>query len=382
MLLAAAYICFWTENDANRSAVHVAESLPEGDIKEDEGEERTVQDKAEEGSVQEKTRREKDDQVENAEKLKQEPRLQRLRNESRDGFTSLSPISTTQENTTFASGRSISSSASGNLRPTAKVAQISFASTPVASFAPSAVSSLDQSQSINMMASRGVGGNVNSYVWSNETLLPQSHSTELGGVDANLSQPESFAVVSGGSQANGKRLGSSLFRSCQARINIWNLILIDNSYVVKEKRLGQGAYAEVYEGRVRDRKCAIKLYRRTASQEHLKEAMREIRLAASLDHPCTLRLIGWVRQPLQTITELCLGDLKDFYNDKIEGLHYSEVRALMLLRVRFCSYRCEASWTDLPPALSLLSKTNLHYTYLTGERRGASVPPHCWHHSP
>ena len=121
--------------------------------------------------------------------------------------------------------------------------------------------------------------------------------------------------------------------SCQARVNLWNFMVIDSSIVERGKRLGQGAYAEVYEGRVRHLKCAIKLYRSTASQKQLKEAMREIRLTASLEHPCTLRLIGWVKQPLQTITELCLGDLKDFYNDKIDGLLYSEFRALVLLRV-------------------------------------------------
>ena len=112
--------------------------------------------------------------------------------------------------------------------------------------------------------------------------------------------------------------------------------MIDNAVVERGKRLGQGAYAEVYEGRVRNLKCAIKLYRSTASQKQLNEAMREIKLAASLEHPCTLRLIGWVKRPLQTLTELCVGDLKDFYQDKIEGLNYSEVQALVLLRVRFC----------------------------------------------
>lgn len=37
--------------------------------------------------------------------------------------------------------------------------------------------------------------------------------------------------------------------------------------------------------------------------------------------------------PLQTITELCLGDLKAFYKDKIEALQYNELDALRLLRV-------------------------------------------------
>ena len=136
-----------------------------------------------------------------------------------------------------------------------------------------------------------------------------------------------------GSQINAVQRGPRVFKSCQARVNLWDLLLIDNSYVERRELLGRGAYAEVYEGQVRGLNCAIKVYRSTASQKQLKEARREIMLMASLEHPCTLRLIGWVKQPLQTITELCSGDFKDFYKDNIEGLSYSEVRALKLLRV-------------------------------------------------
>ena len=149
--------------------------------------------------------------------------------------------------------------------------------------------------------------------------------------------PETSNAASTGSQTNAVQRGLRIFNSCQARVNLWDLMVFDNSCVERIELLGQGAYAEVYGGKVRGLKCAIKLYRSTASEKQLKEAMREIRLMASLDHPCTLRLIGWVKQPLQTITELCLGDLKDFYNDKIGGLQYSEVRALVLLRVGFRS---------------------------------------------
>ena len=39
----------------------------------------------------------------------------------------------------------------------------------------------------------------------------------------------------------------------------------------------------------------------------------------------SLRILGWVRNPLQTITELCCGDLKAFYLNKIEQLQYSEI---------------------------------------------------------
>ena len=102
-----------------------------------------------------------------------------------------------------------------------------------------------------------------------------------------------------------------------------------------ERCLGTGAYAEVYEGRALalGTVCAIKLYRSTASAEQRREAMREIELGASLDHPCTIRILGWVQNPLQIIMELCCGDLKSFYSNKIEMLQHSEMEALRLLKV-------------------------------------------------
>ena len=126
---------------------------------------------------------------------------------------------------------------------------------------------------------------------------------------------------------------SDLFQSCQGQVNLWQYMTVDANNVQRGDLLGRGAYAEVYKGRALGTDCAIKLYRSTASAKQLEEAMGEIRLGASLDHPCTLRILGWVRNPLQTITELCCGDLKAFYSNKIEELQYREMVALRLLRV-------------------------------------------------
>ena len=131
---------------------------------------------------------------------------------------------------------------------------------------------------------------------------------------------------------------SVLFQSCQQQVNLWQYMSVAAGDVVRGELLGRGAYAEVYKGRVvnaaLNTDCAIKVYRSTASPKQLEEARREISLGASLDHPCTLRILGWVRQPLQTITELCCGDLNAFYLNKIEQLQYSEMETLRLLRVR------------------------------------------------
>ena len=134
------------------------------------------------------------------------------------------------------------------------------------------------------------------------------------------------------SQSTSSSLGY-IFESSQDRVNLWHYMAIDDKDSHRGDLLGRGAYAEVYKGRALGVECAIKLYRRTASEKQLNEAMHEIRLGASLDHPCTLRILGWVRTPLQMITELCYGDLRAFYSDKIEDLQYSEFDALRLLRV-------------------------------------------------
>ena len=139
------------------------------------------------------------------------------------------------------------------------------------------------------------------------------------------------STLIGGMQAN-------IYRSCQSKIGLWMQIEIKDGSVKRSARIGHGAYAEVYKGQALGTDCAIKLYRTTASAKQREEAMREIRLSSSLDHPCTLRLLGWVRKPLQTITELCSGDLKAFYKDGLETLQYTELDALRLLKV--CAWAC------------------------------------------
>ena len=124
-----------------------------------------------------------------------------------------------------------------------------------------------------------------------------------------------------------------IFSSCQAKVSVWNNLEIWANSVQRFERIGRGSYADVYKGSAFGVDCAVKVYFSTASPEIMEEAAREIQIGASLDHPCTLRILGWIRKPLQTITELCRGDLKDFYLDKIDGMKYTELEALRLLRV-------------------------------------------------
>ena len=170
--------------------------------------------------------------------------------------------------------------------------------------------------------------------WQKNTTFVQSTSTsaeQKPGAKAFLSDTSGPNLQP--KPASSSSSDNNLFKSCQQQVNLWQYIVVNANSVQRGALLGRGAYAEVYNGHALGTECAIKLYRSTASMEQRKEAMREIRLGASLDHPCTLRVLGWVQNPLQTITELCCGDLKAFYLDKIEKMQYSEIDALRLLRV-------------------------------------------------
>ena len=207
-----------------------------------------------------------------------------------------------------------------------------------------------------------------------------------------------------------------IFKTCQARVGAWQRLEIDASQVTESVLLGEGAYAEVFKGVLFGTDCAIKKYRSTASTRHLELAHREIRLTggsgrlplsspslllfsclsfsffcpfssvsyvsafekynsrilpASLDHPCTLRLLAWARHPLQTITELCRGDLKDFYLGKIRTILYTEAVALRLLMVRllppptpFTAFRGMQTHPPSPPH-RVLRKAPLGFSTFT-----------------
>ena len=128
----------------------------------------------------------------------------------------------------------------------------------------------------------------------------------------------------------------STFKSCQAQMNLWQrMLIVDPSCIQRGPPLAINIVTEVYKGRVSGFECTIKLYRKTASAKELEDAMFEIRLVTSLDHPCTLRILGWTRDPLQVLTEPWLGDLSQFYTNKIQSFPYNELKALQLLRVGY-----------------------------------------------
>ena len=151
----------------------------------------------------------------------------------------------------------------------------------------------------------------------------------LGSLDAQKVRSAGTFVVT----SFGEKAGATIYKSCQAMTSLYKSIEMQAGRIEKLALLGRGSYAEVYKGRALGVDCAIKAYRSTASAMQRQEAMREIQVSASLDHPCTLRILGWVRKPLQTIMELCCGDLTALYRNKIEGLPFNESRLFQVLHV-------------------------------------------------
>ena len=171
-----------------------------------------------------------------------------------------------------------------------------------------------------------------------DSQLARGMGPSKGGHALHGSQVHAFARQEGRLSATEEDDTLVMFQSCQAKVSLWMQMQVKQDAVVRGASIGRGAYAEVYRGTLfKEITCAIKVYWSTASPSQLQEANREIRITASLDHPCTLRLLGWIRNPLQTITELCFGDLRAFYENKVEVLQYSELEALRLLKVRFCN---------------------------------------------
>ena len=79
----------------------------------------------------------------------------------------------------------------------------------------------------------------------------------------------------------------------------WNALVLGGGEVQRGKEIGNGAGGKVYQGRLRGNvPCAIKQFK-VWNESTFDKAMREIKFLSCLDHPCTVRLLGWIREPLQ-----------------------------------------------------------------------------------
>ena len=215
-------------------------------------------------------------------------------------------------------------------------------------------------------------------------LLPSDLATTTTTTTTTAKSTTSSRSVAPSQGATAHDERPELYKSPQAMVGLWKHISVKDESVERGAILAKTLTAEIYKGRLLGVVCAIKMFRTTATAKQLQEAMREIQIGASLDHPCTLRVLGWVRRPLQTITELCCGDLEAFYKDKIDGLPYSEAEALRFFKVGWlaCGRGLHSFMKSEISRAHAHSHANAHAHVSPGKRQRTPLPSPSRHHSP
>ncbi|CAL9102046.1 unnamed protein product [Musa acuminata var. zebrina] len=87
--------------------------------------------------------------------------------------------------------------------------------------------------------------------------------------------------------------------------------LIDPELLFVGPKIGEGAHAEVYEGKYKNQNVAVKVMHKGDSQEDVakREAryMREVAMLARGQHKNLVKFIGACKEPMVVVTELLLG---------------------------------------------------------------------------
>ncbi|XP_018010089.1 leukocyte tyrosine kinase receptor-like [Hyalella azteca] len=114
--------------------------------------------------------------------------------------------------------------------------------------------------------------------------------------------------------------------------------------VVRGKFLGHGAFGEVFEGRMRGERVAIKMLRKGASEAERREFLQEAQLMSHFQHPHILRLLAVCTQPFLLLLELMEGgDLLSHLRASRpanggQGLRVEDMLAMCVDVAKGCSY--------------------------------------------
>ena len=100
------------------------------------------------------------------------------------------------------------------------------------------------------------------------------------GMVFSFSGVPSFAGNNQGSQ-NANRGG--LFKTCQAKVELWKQIEVHGGDVERIERIGDGSFATVFKGRAFGTDVAIKIWKKNANAKQLKEAVSRVKQEARRD---------------------------------------------------------------------------------------------------
>lgn len=111
-------------------------------------------------------------------------------------------------------------------------------------------------------------------------------------------------------------------------VSLWRKMRTVPSQVVLEKRLGQGASADVHKATFRGSVVAVKIFRGINDEESRDKAFSEIELLFELRHPCIIGIFAWFETNdgrLGAVLEFApRGDLYAFYREGNSA--FSELR--------------------------------------------------------
>ncbi len=120
---------------------------------------------------------------------------------------------------------------------------------------------------------------------------------------------------------------------------------VEHSALIREKKIGEGGFADVFRGIYSEKSVAIKILRFKEEKETeeggvtpleaFSEFRREVWIMSSLSHPCLCGLVGFCIYPPCIVCEFVdKGDLYSFIHRSPGDPNYEEISAC--LRVRMC----------------------------------------------